>query len=215
MTPKPVFGLDLDGTLLDYHRHFITFANQHFGSYAEPEGYDSRLPLYRYLGVSKERYRQCKMAYRKGEMKRSCPLLPSPYPNGTDVVNTLRKWGAEVWFCTTRPYLAYDAIDASTPHNLRRHGMKYNGILWGQNKYRELAKTVGKERIVAVLDDVPEMCEQAEKVGLRTAFALRKHNAEQARVLNLADRWPMLKTYEETELAFYNWLKEWQHDRNG
>jgi hypothetical protein len=81
---KPVVALDIDGTLLNYHSHFEAFAKQYFGiradAYLSEGGYDARLPFYKYLGVSKVSYRKCKLAYRRGELKRSLPLLPPPLP---------------------------------------------------------------------------------------------------------------------------------------
>lgn len=209
---KPVFALDIDGTLVQYHRHFLEFASSYFGKPMMPNGYDSRLPLYRYMGVSKERYRKCKMAYRKGEMKRSVPLLPAPYPQADDLTRTLRKWGGEVWLCTTRPYLAYDHVDDATRENMRRHGVQYDHIMWGPNKYRDLRKAVGLQRIVAVLDDVPEMVGQAYGLGMPAAFALRPHNRHQYYALPEAEKkgWLLTETHDDTVQVLLALHGEWK-----
>jgi hypothetical protein len=209
---RPVIALDLDGTLVDYHMHFTTFADQYFGVSEQriyDRGvYDARMPFNVYLGVGKEKYRQCKMAYRRGELKRSTPLLGDPYPHAPTMVRTMRRWGCDVWLCTTRPYLAYDAIDSATRHNLKRHGIGYQGIIWGERKYHDLVRTVGKSRIVGVLDDLPQMCVQAEKLGLPTAFALRTHNASQYEALGL--KLPRVETHNETLALFQRWLNHWR-----
>lgn len=212
---KPVLALDVDGTLVDYHAHFMRFAEQYFDLdmtkfFSEP--YDARLPFYRYLGVSKQRYRECKQAYRRGEMKRSVPLLPEPYPQADTLTKTLRLWGVDIWLCTTRPYLAYDAIDGATRHNLQRNRIAYQGIIWGERKYHELVRTVGRERIVGVLDDIPEMCQQAHRLKLRTAFALRQHNREQLETYALSGvyPWAVATTHEDTLALFKRWLNEWR-----
>lgn len=209
---RPVFALDIDGTLLDYHGHFVRFANMYFDITCDPEGYDARQPFYKYLGVSKAAYRRCKLAYRRGELKRSLPPLPAPYPAANVLTRTLRGWGAEVWLCTTRPYLSHDVVDDATRHNLRRNGVSYNGLIWGQHKYRELVRTVGKERIVGVLDDLPEMCIQATKLGLRTAFAEREHNYRQLMTFSQSGVYPWaVARYEGDTLAlFKRWLNEWR-----
>lgn len=202
---KPVVALDIDGTLLDYHAHFARFAAQYFGRDINPYGYDARLAFPKYLGVSKTAYRQCKLAYRRGQLKRSLPLLPLPFPQANALTKTLRRWGCAVWLCTTRPYLSHDEVDDATRHNLRRNGVAYDGIIWGEHKYRELVRTVGADRVVAVLDDLPEMCRQAENLGLATAFAFRPHNARQYGALNAPGGapWPALETHEET----LGWLR--------
>lgn len=180
---KPVVALDIDGTLLDYHAHFTRFANGYFGIEVDPHGYDARMPFHAYLGVGKASYRKCKLAYRRGQLKRSLPPLAAPYPDANALTHQLRRWGCDIWLCTTRPYLSHDEVDDATRHNLRRNGVVYQGLMWGEHKYRELVRTVGRERIVGVLDDVPAMCEQAESLGLPVLFAMRTHNREQFKAL--------------------------------
>lgn len=212
---RPVVALDIDGTLVDYHHHFEAFAAQYFGMTDSPRavngGYDARMPFYKYLGVSKAAYRRCKLAYRRGELKRSVPLLSPPLPQANELTKTLRRWGCEVWLCTTRPYLSHDLVDDATRHNLRRHGVMYNGILWGEHKYRELVRAVGSDRVIAVLDDLPEMCEQAERLGLPVGFALRPHNVLQ--YVALGRKWPAVDTHAKTLEWLSISLDKWKRNR--
>lgn len=195
MMPRPVFGLDLDGTLGYYHKHFLGFAEGWLGVSNWPGGkkalaalaydgvhpgsrvygsddYRGTCPLNEFMGVSKATYRQCKLAYRMGGLKRSMP----PLPWAAELTRTLRSWGADIWICTTRPYLSHDNIDSDTRHWLRRNRFACQGVIWGEHKYRELVRTVGKGRVVAVLDDLPEMCDQAASLGITPILAVRKHN---------------------------------------
>lgn len=214
---RPVVALDLDGTLVDYHSHFIRFARDWSGNEApDAYGYDARMPFHKYLGMSKTTYRQCKLAYRRGQLKRSVPLLPAPFPQADVLTRQLKRWGCTVWICTTRPYLSHDEVDDATRHNLRRNGVGYHGIMWGEHKYRELVRTVGGDRVAAVLDDLPEMCRQAENLGLPVAFALRDHNERQFKALAVGGQfgpWPAVRTHEET----LGWLREqldkWKADQ--
>lgn len=213
--PRPIFALDIDGTLLAYHAHFIRFAREWIGNEnIDPYGYDARLPLNQYLGVGKVTYRRCKLAYRRGELKRSLPLLDNPYPNASVLTHQVRRWGCDIWLCTTRPYLSHDAVDDATRHNLRRNGVVYQGIIWGEKKYHELVRTVGRERIVGAMDDLPEMCAQAASLGLRTAFAVRQHNARQWLALGLTDKYAAAESHEDTLVLFKSWLEEWRDARN-
>jgi hypothetical protein len=75
-----------------------------------------------------------------------------------------------VWICTTRPYLRLDNIDPDTREWLRRNKIQHDAVLWGSNKYRELVRIAGRERVVAVLDDLPEMAEQAASVGIAPVY---------------------------------------------
>ncbi len=118
--------------------------------------------MYRWLGVSKTTYRQVKLAFRQSGLKRAMPA----FTGASELTRTLRRRGAEVWICTTRPYLRLDNIDPDTRHWLRRNRIQYDGVLFGERKYRDLVKIVGRERVVGILDDLPEMMEQADKVGV-------------------------------------------------
>jgi phosphoglycolate phosphatase-like HAD superfamily hydrolase len=160
---SPVVGLDIDGTLGDYHRHFLAFATGWLGkTMPAPEDINPGLPLHRYMRVSKARYRECKLAYRQGGMKRSMPA----YPGARELTQHVRKKGAAVWICTTRPYLRLDNIDPDTRAWLRRNGIQYDGVLFGERKYAELARIVTPARVLLVVDDLVECILAAQRAGI-------------------------------------------------
>lgn len=160
-TIKPVVVLDIDGTLGDYHSHFHAFTEAYTG-HAQRQGYDGSCELHEWYNLSLDRYREIKLAYRQGGMKRSMPV----YPDASQLVRVLRFSGCEVWICTTRPYLRLDNIDPDTREWLGRNGIAYDGLLYSENKYERLLEIVDPERIIAVLDDLPEMCVAAwHKIG--------------------------------------------------
>lgn len=166
-TGKPIVALDIDGTLGDYHRHFLRFASEWIGRpMPSPGDINPGLPLSRFMGVSKSTYRQCKLAYRQGGLKRSMPV----YDGASELSRVLRKMGAEVWICTTRPYLRLDNIDPDTRHWLRRSKIQYDAVIWGENKYRDLVRSVGVHRVVAVMDDLPELAQQASSLGIGNVY---------------------------------------------
>lgn len=169
---KPVVALDIDGTLGDYHGHFLRFAAQYLG---KPCGEDREYlgdGLFRHMGVSKETYRAVKLAYRQGGMKRSMPT----YPYASQLTKDVRKAGAEVWLCTTRPYLRLDNIDPDTRHWTRRNGIQYDGVIFGERKYRDLVNIVGVPAVVAVLEDLPEMVLHANGCGLHVYLRDQPYN---------------------------------------
>lgn len=157
-------AIDIDGTLGDYHAHFIRFAQEWTGRIMPaPEDINPGMPLHQHLRMSKRTYRECKLAYRQGGLKRSMPT----YPGARELTVAIRQAGARVWICTTRPYLRLDNIDPDTRHWLRRNRIQFDGVLWGEHKYRDLVRHVDPSRIVAVLDDLDEMLGQAVNLGLR------------------------------------------------
>jgi hypothetical protein len=168
---RPVVALDIDGTLGLYHEHFLHFAAMYLQRNL-PSVWDGSMPFWRLLGTSKTMYRQVKLAYRQGGMKRSMPVVPG----APELTRAVRAAGAEVWVCTTRPYLRLDNIDPDTRFWLRHNGFQYDGVLFGERKYYDLAQLVGSNRVVTVLDDEPEQCERAVKAGLTATLMCRPYN---------------------------------------
>lgn len=198
---RPVVALDIDGTLGYYHEHFLAFAGQWLQREVPPVWWDGRSPFWRLLGTSKTTYRQIKLCYRQGGLKRSMP----PVPWAAELTRHVRQAGAEVWVCTTRPYLRLDNIDPDTRFWLRHNRIQYDGVLFGENKYRDLAAMVGSDRVVAVLDDETEQVERAEKLGLPTRIMDRAYNKE-----STAFRCRSLYHAEDEFVAL---IKEWREKR--
>lgn len=173
---RPVVALDIDGTLGDYHGHFTRFAEQWTGrSLPPPDKNTGGMEFFQWLGMSRKNYNDCKLAYRQGGMKRSMPC----YDDAADVVRYIRsKLKYEVWICTTRPYLRLDNIDPDTRHWLRRNKIQYDGLLYGSSKYRDLVHSVGLQRVMLVVDDLPKYIEQAMKVGLPSAVRDQPYNRQ-------------------------------------
>lgn len=173
MKAKPVFGIDVDGTLGEYHRHFLGFAEQWLGRQIIGQPYDGQQTMAQFMGVSKERYRKIKLAYRQSGLKRAMPVIPG----AAELTRTLRQHAkAQVWICTTRPYLRVPGVEEDTRVWLRRHGIQYDDLLMGEHKYSELAKHVGAPNVVAILDDLPELVQRARGVGLLPVLLRRPHN---------------------------------------
>lgn len=164
---RPVVALDIDGSLGDYHRHFLEFAEQYFGrSMPSPFAINPGKRLWEHMGVPLHEYREAKLAYRQGGFKRWMPM----YPGAAELAGKVRSAGAEVWICTTRPYLRLDNVDPDTREWLRRNNIQYDCVLFDDRdrdggKYAELERQVGVSRIVGVLDDLPERIQEAHDIG--------------------------------------------------
>lgn len=170
---RPVVAIDIDGTLADYHHSLANFAWAYFDR--RPMGAEWRGDgeFEDYLGLTKAEYREAKMAYRQGGMKRIQPImLDAQY-----LMQTLRQSGAEIWITTTRPWKRLDNIDPDTQHWLAKHDIPYEHLLYDDDKYGVLAERVGRERVAFVLEDLPDMyCRARDLFGLRAVMIAREHN---------------------------------------
>lgn len=155
---KPVVAIDIDGTLGDYHGHFIKFAEGYFGRRL-PSDFDGSVEFHEALGLPLSDYRDAKLAYRQGGLKRTMPR----FDGASILIKTLRR-DAEVFITTTRPYLRLDQTDPDTRFWLQKNEIEYDGLLYDEDKYEVLADIVDRRRVVAVLDDLPEQYDSAKFV---------------------------------------------------
>jgi phosphoglycolate phosphatase-like HAD superfamily hydrolase len=201
-TGKPVVALDIDGTLGDYHGNFLSFAEKYFGRlFPSPQIPNPGYPLWRHMGIEQHAYREAKLAYRQGGWKRWMPT----YPMASGLTGAIRAAGAEVWLCTTRPYLRLDNVDPDTREWLRRNEIAYDAVLFdplqeGETKYHELYRQAG-ERIASVIDDLPEMVEAADylRIPKLSAAILRdqpynQHVVTSRRAMDLSQAWDYIQT---------------------
>lgn len=170
----PVVGLDVDGTLADYYEHFRWFAELYL---QRPVHIDwDFAPTAEFsdaLQIPKDVYRDIKLAYRQGGMKRSIPVLDQR----GEAVKQIRKWGIQVWITTTRPWQRLDNIDPDTRFWLDRNVGRVDGVIYGEDKYHDLLDIVGADRILGIVDDLPENVVAAQSLGLAAALAVGPHNA--------------------------------------
>lgn len=208
----PVVGLDIDGTMGDYHGHFIRFALTYLGwrdnvwqERLMNEPYDGSMSLAEYLAIDKQLYRQIKLAYRQGGMKRSMPV----YPDAAFLATWLRNAGVEVWVTTTRPYMRLDNVDPDTRHWLDINHIKFDGLIYDEDKYERLQEIVGPERICGVLEDEAEQFDKAFELGLRPVFRLTQSN-------RAIHREPFRDDLQEAGVLLLAQVNEWReyHDAN-
>lgn len=220
-TVKPVVAIDIDGTLGDHHGHFQGFAETYVDrrlgpdhadqTYAgmwrkpgmapwdaEPYSYDEEFSDW--LGLEKELYRDIKLAYRQGAMKRRMPK----FEGASSLTQMMQEAGVEVWLCTTRPYLRLDNIDPDTREWLNRHHINYDGLIYGEDKYHRLADIVGPERVIGVLDDLPEMFDEAEMLGLRP---IQKRNGHRNSALREPHATTLLEAYDVLIGRLNTWMR--------
>lgn len=169
MRTKPIVALDIDGTLGDWHSHFLWFAEKYLNKpMPHPEQLNPGLRLHKFMGVTLRDYREAKLAFRQGGYKRWMPC----YDGASELTRAIRRAGAEVWICTTRPYLRLDSIDPDTREWLRRNKIQYDALLYGDDKYREL-KRQASWRVAGVLEDLPALWLEARRLFPNALVVLR------------------------------------------
>jgi hypothetical protein len=171
---KPIVAIDIDGTLGQYHEQFHDFMENYFGRKL-PGGWMGASDWEVHLGLSREQYREAKLAYRQGGFKRWMPL----HHQADLIPKTAHERGAEVWITTTRPYLRLDSVDPDTREWLRRNRIYYDRLLYDERKYEKLLAIVGEGRVVAVVEDLPDQYGWAEACFGQGVpiMPVRTHNA--------------------------------------
>jgi hypothetical protein len=209
----PVVALDIDGTLGDYHGHFIRFAETWLGyDLPSPDEINPGLRLSTFLGLPHDVYRQIKLAYRQGGQKRTMPAYPGAASLSSEVHEE-----AKLWICTTRPYQRHDNIDPDTREWLRRNHVKHDAILFedldeGTPKWNELIRQVGLYAIVAIADDLPQNIDSALEAGIPRAYLM-------SQPYNQGYRWDTDKVVRVTSLValrtmILNDIRQWK-ENNG
>jgi len=164
----PVVALDIDGTLGDFHAHFISFLESYlnwpFHHCCGFEMYDGAIAFNQWAretyGIDYRTWQDIKLAYRQGAQKRSMPVIPG----AENVVLTAAREGCEIWFTTTRPYLRLDNIDPDTRFwldNVLGVEDLYSGMIYDELKYERFRELVDPERVILILEDLPEMYDAA------------------------------------------------------
>jgi len=208
---KPVVAVDIDGTLGDYHGHFMDFSVNYMGREVQEHTppYDSHLGHYREWWAiafesTIEMYRQVKLAYRQGGMKRTMPI----FDGARALCWAIRDAGAELWVTTTRPYLSLDNIVPDTVEWLRRHEIEYDGMLFDDDKYTQLTDRVNPGRVVAVFDDTPELYDAAQRLFPGRTWLVRG-------VGNLGTRRDLMCDLDSAADLALNSIHTWrsEHDR--
>lgn len=180
---RPVVAIDIDGTLAKYHKSLSRFVIDYFDlkpiEGKEPwDGEGDYEDYFEY--ITRAEYQEAKLAWRQGGGKRT--MEPMRY--ASSFMQLLHEHGAEVWITTTRPYNRLDSVDPDTQFWLRRNNIRYDHLLYDEHKYPMLKSIVG-DRVVFVLDDLPEQVDAAQ--GLWPGRAFQIHGDHNSTFVNRRD----------------------------
>jgi hypothetical protein len=201
----PVVGVDIDGTIADYYEHMRWFAELYL---QRPVNIDwDFAPTAEFsdaLQLDKKTYRDIKLAYRQGGMKRSIPVLDER----NVMLRAIRAGGIQVWITTTRPWQRLDNIDPDTQFWINRNIGRVDGVIYGEEKYMDLIDIVGKDRILGIVDDLPENVVSAMSLGLNAALAVGDHNAAFRSVRQL----PEVRKAADLGNIVFQWHNAWKRE---
>jgi hypothetical protein len=211
----PVVAIDLDGTSGDYHKHFVWFLNNiyypsstyrpiwtpnMFGEFSEA------------LGMEKDAYRDGKLAYRQGGLKRCMPQFPADVEKGgiEQDVQYIRSLGVQVWVTTNRPWMRLDNIDKDTKYWIDNNMGEVDGVIFSQEKYHDLIDNVGKDRILGVFDDLPENIEAAQELKLNVVLREGDHNQWWRMNAHppLSEQVPGVRRFKDFTYHVEEWIEE-------
>lgn len=186
-------AVDIDGTLGNYYDHFVLFAENYLNQ-TLPRDYDGGEEFSEYLGLEKRLYRDIKLAYRQGGMKRSMPVF-----SGADkFMRDLRDLGVEIWITTTRPWQRLDNVDPDTRHWLERNRMPYDRMVYDEDKYQQLVSLIDPLRVVLVVEDLLEQCRIASGLWLPVWQPERPFNDASRYIRQFTEWGTCIKVVEET-----------------
>lgn len=175
----PIVAWDIDGTLSEYHRHLYGMICSYY-SIMEPrtDDWDGRDDYERWMDLSRDAYRDAKLAFRQGGFKRWAPSFPG-IEDANYIMEVYRHTQqVEVWITTTRPWNRMDNVDPDTRHWLNLNFPCYDHLLYGDDKYWQLARIVDPSRVVLIVEDLPDKYEQAvDQFGIEVPLLIeRPHN---------------------------------------
>lgn len=196
-TLRPIVAVDIDGTLADYHGPFTQFVANYLGADPPEYAYNGRIGFRAWtqgtFDIDQRTWEDIKLAYRQGAQKRMLPITTG----AKALMDGLIDYDLEVWITTTRPHLRLDGIDPDTRAWLRRHGIEYHGLLYDDDKYARLAEYVEPVRVVAVVDDLREQLEAAER-ALPASTAIKRSSP-----YNRRDGWEGTEFSDLSDLLHY------------
>lgn len=170
----PIVAIDIDGTLSEYHDAISKFSCNYWDVPLPATPWDGQGNFEDHLGLTQAQYREAKLAYRQGGYKRTAMWQPG----ALDFMRWLADQPVEIWITTTRPWNRLDSVDPDTRFWLDRYKVSYAHLLYDDHKYQQLANLVDPSRVLAVIDDLPEMVQEADDTFPESLVFLmrRAHN---------------------------------------
>lgn len=162
---KKVICIDIDGVLSDYPGSFIRYVEAQTGmnlSQIKITEYN----LYGIVGkvVGVKRLKSIKHKFRISGQKRTMDV----FPGAVEGMKKLSKMGYTLVLLSARPYKKYPRIFSDTICWLKKNKIKYDAILWDENKEEKMLKEIpnAKYMIEDCMENAIKIANAKKKVFL-------------------------------------------------
>jgi hypothetical protein len=166
---KKIAFIDIDGILCQWPKPFIDFAN-----YKMNESFCSIKDIIK--KYDQLVFNNLKLEYRLSGIKRTIPIIDG----AVDFVNKLKENDYFVVLLTARPYKTVFRIYSDTLYWLESNNIKYDAIIWDENKETFILKYFMNNNIKFVVDDdfknAKKLSENKIKVYLKTDDKIIEEN---------------------------------------
>lgn len=205
---RPVVVWDCDGTLFQYHEPLAYFCCEYWNlgsaAFLRARQWDGTGNFEDALGITQTQYREAKLAFRQGGGKRTLPIFQD---GGIKTVMAMKQLGCDIWYATSRPWNRLDNVDPDTRFSLARYDLPLDGILYDdEDKYGRLVRDhLDPDRIVGVVEDLPEQIDRGEELGLPMYQIARAHNR------GVGQSRPCRVDMREVAIRLQTNLANWRH----
>ncbi len=128
---KPIVIIDIDGTIGDYYSSFFAFARDWLGLYKDDwaETYDGSVPMAKHMKIGDALYRQIKLAYQQGGIRRSM----KPFVAAGTFTEWMGTLDVEVW--VTNPRMdSRHFTDPGIRHWLKRNNIRFDHLIYEDDR---------------------------------------------------------------------------------
>jgi hypothetical protein len=168
-----IVALDIDGVLSDWPNCFYSFVDKtHPDEMIPSEQFFTTANPFEGLDNNPLQVRQWKDEYRQSGFKRTIDAV-----NGaTAFTHKLRSLGYTIVLLTARPYRQYSRTFADTMYWLGLHDIRYDAIMWSDNKEARLAEEFSPAIVAAFIDDDEHNVDRVRASGFTAMLYQRPYN---------------------------------------
>lgn len=134
---EKVCGLDIDGVLNFYPDPWVEFLNERLNaSFPDLKAVKASVPY--------QLYKDIKYEYRESGIKENLEVRPG----AAELTSILKSLGYTIMILTARPFSKHKTLFKQTANWLTKNGIKYDGIIFGEDKYIQILQYVPNLRFM-------------------------------------------------------------------
>lgn len=159
-----ICALDIDGILYPWPEAFVDFCNANF---AEFDG----IATFKEIETNPNIRNKLKNEYRLSGIKATAGVIEG----ASEFTNLLKEKGYTIILLTSRPYQKYQRIYADTLEWLNKHDIKFDAIIWEDQKEDYLAKNL--PYVEFVIEDDAENIAKLVSYGFKVWGKMTPYNS--------------------------------------